>query len=217
MHNGKIKHNTTDEETTNAIPSGADNPSRRSRRRKCLCLTIILTLLALGLIILILALTVFKFKKPITTINSVVLNDFNATIDLIPLKISINISLNIKLTVKNPNKLGISYKNSSAAIRYKGRDIGNVPIPAGKIGSDDTKPMNLTVTVFADRLLTNLDVYGDIITGTFPVSTYTRIPGRVRILHLFNIHVVSTSTCNLKIDIFNRKIADQSCHYKNKV
>ncbi|GJV27756.1 late embryogenesis abundant protein, LEA-14 [Tanacetum coccineum] len=214
----KTKHDVASdhEEPINAIPTG-DHSSRSSKHGRCICLSLALTILAIGLIILILALTVFKSKKPVTTVNSVVLNDVNATVNLIPLRVSLNVSLDVTITVRNPNKVGFSYQNSSAALRYKGHDIGNVPIPAGKIGSDDSKQINLTLTIFADRLLTNIDVYGDVISGNFPVSTYTKIKGKVRILNLFNIHVVSTSTCDLKIDVLNQKIAKQSCHYKNKV
>ncbi|MFS7976451.1 putative Late embryogenesis abundant protein, LEA_2 subgroup [Helianthus anomalus] len=220
MH-AKPKHTTEEEHeatiVTAAIPA-SNHRTQTSNRRKCICIsTTLTTLLAIALLILILALTVFKTKKPITTVNSVTINDINATINLIPLKISINISLDIKISVKNPNKIGITYHNSSAALMYKGRDVGNVPIPAGKIGSGDTKQMKLTLTVFADRLLSDVDVYGDVISGNFMLSSYTRIYGKVRVLNLFNIHVSSTSTCDLKIDVLNRKIVYQRCHYKNKV
>ncbi|GKE56931.1 hypothetical protein Tco_1496116, partial [Tanacetum coccineum] len=104
----------------------------------------------------------------------------------------------------------------SAVILYKGQEIGDVPIPAGEIGSDGTKQMNLTLTVFADRLLTNMDVYGDVINGNLPVTTFTRITGRARILNLFNIRIVSVSSCDLNISISNRSVSNQTCHYTNK-
>ncbi|XP_071741408.1 uncharacterized protein [Rutidosis leptorrhynchoides] len=90
-------------------------------------------------------------------------------------------SLNISISVKNPNKADITYQESSAALRYKDHDIGNVPIPAGKIGATDTKQLNLTLTIFGDRLLTDVSVYGDAISGSFPVSTYTKIKGKIRL------------------------------------
>ncbi|KAI3759975.1 hypothetical protein L1987_50362 [Smallanthus sonchifolius] len=209
----KTKHANGDV-TVSAVPAG-DQPSRNSKRRTYICFSITLTVLAVALIILILALTIFKSKKPITTVNSVAVRDVNATVNLLPPRVSINITLDVTISVKNPNKVGMTYRKSSAALRFKGHDIGSIPIPAGKIGSGDTKQMNLTLTVFADRLLTDVDVYGDVISGNFPLSTYTKISGKIRILNLFNIHVSSISTCNLKIDILNRKIVNQSCHYKN--
>ena len=212
----KRKHDVAShhEETINAIPT-SDHSHRSPKRGRCICLSLTLAIFAIGLIILILALTVFKFKKPVTTVNSVVLNDVNATVNL-PLSVSLNVSLDITITVRNPNKVGITYQNSLAALRYKGRDIGNVPIPAGKIRSDESKQMSLTLTVFVDHLSTDIDVFGDVISGHFLVSTHTKITGKVRILNLFNIHVVSTSTCDLEIDALNQKIAKQNCHYKNK-
>ncbi|XP_023728383.1 uncharacterized protein LOC111876087 [Lactuca sativa] len=212
-----VKRKNEPQEILSAIP-GDDQRSRSHKRRRYICLSVtICVLIAVGLLILILAFTVFKSKKPVTTVDSVVLEDVNASVNLIPPMVSVNVSLDISISVKNPNKVGIKYRNSSATLRYKGKDIGDVPIPAGMIGAGDTKQMNLTVTVFVDRLATDLDIYGDVISGNLPLSTYTRISGKVRILNLFNIHVVSTSTCNLKIDILNRRIEDQNCHYKNKV
>ncbi|KAI3507272.1 hypothetical protein L1887_22181 [Cichorium endivia] len=211
------KRKSEDQETVSAIP-GDHQPSRSHKRRRCICLTVtICVLIAVGLLVMILALTYFKSKKPVTTVNSVVLKDVNASVSLIPLRVSVNVSLDISISVKNPNKLGMKYRNSSAALRYEGKDIGNVPIPAGTIGSGETKQLNLTVTVFVDRLVRDVDVYGDVISGSLPLSTYTRVSGKVRILNLFNIHVVSTSTCNLKIDILKQRITDQNCHYKNKI
>ncbi|KAK1412478.1 hypothetical protein QVD17_33762 [Tagetes erecta] len=206
-------------QTINAIPV-SEQPSGNSKRRKCIIISttlIILLLLTIALIILILSLTLFKSKKPITTVNSVVIKDINATINLIPFKVSINITLDITLFVKNPNKIGVTYRNSSAAIRFKGHEIGKVPIPGGKIGAGDTKEMKLTLTVFADRLVLDVDVYRDVIGGYFPVTTYTRISGKIRVLNLFNINVSSVSTCDLRIDVLNKKVVDQKCHYKNRL
>ncbi|KVH94934.1 uncharacterized protein LOC112517687 [Cynara cardunculus var. scolymus] len=217
MHVKKKHH----QETLSAIPAVDDaqhsHTSPAKRRRRCICFSVALTLLAVvALLILVLALTVFKSKKPVTTVNSVALIDVNASVTLLPLRVSLNISLDINISVRNPNKVSIKYRNSSAALRYKGQDVGNVPIPAGKIGSDGTKQLNLTLTIFADRLLKDLDIYRDVISGNFRVSIYSRISGTVRIVNLFNIHVVSTSTCDLNIDILKKRIVDERCDYKKK-
>ncbi|KAI3770956.1 hypothetical protein L6452_02104 [Arctium lappa] len=189
---------------------------RKRKRRRCICLSVIVLILAVALIILILALTVFKARKAVITVNSVQINDFDASVNLLPPRVSLNVSLDLDISIKNPNKVRIKYRDSSANLLYKGQVVGDVPIPAAEIGSGDTKRLNLTLTVFADRLLTNLDVYADVIRGNLQVSTYTRISGKARILNLFNVHFVSVSTCDLDINISNRRISNQICHYKNK-
>ncbi|KAI3676145.1 hypothetical protein L1987_85745 [Smallanthus sonchifolius] len=188
------------------------NQHRRRKRRRWICLSVIAVILAVALIILILALTVFKAKKPITTVNSVAIKDLHASFNLLPPRVSLNVSLDLDITIKNPNKVRVKFRNSSAVLFYKDQVIGDVPIPSREIGSDGTKQLNLTLTVFADRLLTNSDVYADLIRGNLPVSTYTRISGKARILNLFNVRIVSVSSCDLDISISSRRISNQSCH-----
>ncbi|KAC9235833.1 hypothetical protein R6Q59_027134 [Mikania micrantha] len=200
-----------------AVPV-ADDSSRKRRRRRCIiCWSSVAgVILTLALILLILGLTVFKAKKPVLTVNSVQLQDLDFSVNPIPIRVSLNISLALDITIKNPNKVGVNYRNSSAVIQYRGKDVGNVPIPAGRIGSDDTSRLHLTLTVFADRLVSDSEIYQDILSGNLPLSTYTRIKARVRVLFV-HIHVTSTSTCDVNIDIQGRKIANQTCHYKNKI
>ncbi|XP_076955875.1 uncharacterized protein LOC143630859 [Bidens hawaiensis] len=197
-----------------------DKYNRKRKRRRCICLSVtaamVLIIVALALTILILALTVFKPKNPITTINSVMVKDLDASVSLLPPRVSLNVSLDLTITIKNPNMAHVKFRNSSAALLYKGQVVGDVPIPSDEIGSDGTKQLNLTLTVFADRLLTNVDVYGDIIRGNLPVSTYTKISGKARVLNLFNIRIVSVSSCDLDISISNRRVSNQTCHYRNK-
>lgn len=193
-------------------------PRSSKRRSICICIastiTIIIILIA---IIIILAFTVYKAKRPVITVSSVSLQDFDFDIAL-PLKIHLNLTLDVDLTIKNPNKVAFRYSNTSALLKFEDQVIGDVPLPAGKIKASGFTPMNLTLTVMADRLLGDSDVYSDVFrSGTLPVTTYTRIKGSVRILHLFDIHVVSYSYCDIKISIQSRSIQDQNCQYKTKL
>lgn len=192
---------------------------RRRRFMKNICLGLIAVILVVVLILLILALTVFKAKRPVPTVNSLSLDHLDFDLDIPRLQVHLNITLRVHLSIKNPNKVGFSYTNSSALLKYKADQvIGQVPIPAGKIKSDGTTPMNLTLTVMADRLLSDSNVYSDVISGTLPLTTYTRIKGKVRILKLFTIHLVSYSTCDLTINVRGGgSLANQNCRYKTKL
>ncbi|KAL1816927.1 hypothetical protein DCAR_0521339 [Daucus carota subsp. sativus] len=200
-----------------AVPRSSKRKTSK-RRPICICIaTTLAILILLILIITILALTVYKAKRPVITVSSVSLNDFDFDVDL-PLKIHLNLSLDVDLTVKNPNKVAFRYTNTSALLKFEDNVIGEVPLPAGKIKASGFTPLNLTLTVMADRLLSDSDVYSDVFkSGTLPVSTTTRIKGRVRILHLFDIHVVSYSYCDINIGILSRSIQNQTCQYKTKL
>lgn len=172
-------------------------------------------ILVVGIVILVLGLTVFKAKRPVTSVNSVSLRDFDLSLDVLALRVRLNVSLDVNVAVKNPNKVGFQFTNSSALLKYRGQVVGEVPIPAGKIGAQQTLSMNITLALMADRLLSNSNLYSDVASGTVPLSTFTRISGHVRIL--FKIHVVSYTTCDLYVDVINRRIANQTCHYRTKL
>ncbi|KAI5662892.1 hypothetical protein M9H77_22215 [Catharanthus roseus] len=204
--------NTTKFEDKSTHPNP---PKRRRRRRKTICLLVTALLLLLGLILLILALTVFKAKRPVTSVNSVSLRDFDLSFDSARFRVLINVTLDASLQVTNPNRVGFRYTQSSALLKYRGDVVGEVPIPAGKIGARQTRDMNITLTIMADRLLSNSNLYSDAVSGTLPFSTYTRISGHVRIL--FKIHVVSYTNCDFAVDVMRSSLANQTCHYKTKL
>lgn len=202
------------EENKTMMAQNVRKPDKK-RRRRIICLVVISVILALALISTILGLTVFKAKRPVTTVNSVAVSDFDFSFDIARLRVHLNVTVDTSVAVKNPNRVGFKYKNSTALLKYRGDMVGEIPIPAGKIGSRDSMVMNLTLTLMADRVLANSNLYSDMMSGTLPLQIYTRIAGKVRIL--FNIHVVSYTTCDLEISISSRNVTKQQCHYKTKL
>lgn len=184
-----------------------------NRKRICLCVTAVT--LALGLLLLILGLTVFKAKHPTITVNSVALEDLDFAIDITLLRVLLNVTLDVSVSVKNPNRVGFKYHDSTAILRHRGNDVGSVPVPAGRIGSDTRKTMNLTLTLMADRLMADRSLYSDVLSGTVPFETYIRISGKVRLI--VSIHVVSEATCDFDINLLNRTLSNMNCHYKTKL
>ncbi|KAL8462428.1 hypothetical protein ACS0TY_032636 [Phlomoides rotata] len=186
------------------------------KRPLCLCLGVaVAVIIGVGLLLLILALTVFKPKRPITTVNDISLADLDFSVDIAKLRVFFNVSLDAAVTVKNPNRVGFQYSDSIAFLRYRGNDVGQVPIPAGEIGARDTRNLNLTLTVMADRLLSDSNFYSDVISGVVYLQTLIRLPGKVRVL--FSVHVVSVATCDLEIHLSTRSLVNQTCHYKTKL
>ncbi|KAJ4704181.1 Late embryogenesis abundant protein [Melia azedarach] len=188
----------------------------RSHRKRNICIGVTLTIVGIVLLIVILALTVFKARRPVMNINSVSLEDLDVSLDMARMRVNLNVTLDVSLSIRNPNKVGFKYKNSSAFINYRGDVVGDVPIPAGRISADKTSGMNLTVTLLADRLLGNSQLFPDVMGGSLPLSTKAKISGKVNILGI-KIKVTSTSTCAVTVFISNRTISDQSCKYKTQL
>ncbi|PPD91281.1 hypothetical protein GOBAR_DD11771 [Gossypium barbadense] len=132
-------------------------------------------------------------------------------------RVLLNATLDVDLSIKNPNKVGFKYRDSNAQLNYRGQQIGEAPIPAGKISADQTVPMNLTLTVMADRLIYNSRFFSDVTTGgVLPLYAVTRISGKVNVMNLFKIQVESSTTCDFTVFLSNSSVGDQNCKYKTK-
>ncbi|KDP21825.1 hypothetical protein JCGZ_00612 [Jatropha curcas] len=207
---------TTKKESKDAEAQAA-HPKRKHRRRNiCLAVTAAI-ILAIVLVVVILAFTVFKAKEPSTTVDSISLQNLRISPDIARMNVDLNITLDVDLTVTNPNKVGFKYKNGSAFLNYRGELVGEVPIPAGKMSSDSTRPMNLTVTVMADRLLSNPQLIPDVASGVLTFSSLIKLSGKVAIFKIFKVSVDTTTTCDITIFVSNSTLGDQNCKYKAKL
>lgn len=190
---------------------------RRKKRRIICCGSTVALLLLLVIVFVILAFTVFKARDPKVTVNSVALDHFEFKFDASQLKLDLNVSLDLNLSIKNPNKASFKFGNSTTELLYHGTNIGEAKVPADKIGSDSTLTMNVTVTVLADRLLSNGNAVSDALSGSFPLSTWTRIAGRVNFLNIYKHHAVSYSSCNMTIAVPAGTLTSQNCTHSIKL
>ncbi|KAK8572773.1 hypothetical protein V6N13_048348 [Hibiscus sabdariffa] len=196
--------------------SDAARVLRNRRKWRTISFTLIGVLVFIIILILILAFTVFKAKRPVTTIDDVSLRDLKFSVNLARLQVLLNATVDVDLSITNPNKVGFKFKDSNAELNYRGEQVGEVPIPAGKISADQTVPMNVTLTLMADRLISDAKFFSDVMSGELPLSTRTEIPGKVNVMNLFRIRVVSTSSCDFTVFLFNSSVGDQSCKYKTQ-
>ncbi|KAL3851169.1 hypothetical protein ACJIZ3_013051 [Penstemon smallii] len=188
---------------------------KRRRLIVSLSVTAAAVTVSLGLLFLILGLTVFKPTDPITTVDSISLADLDFSVDVFKLRVYLNVSLVTNVTVMNPNRVGFKYSNSNAYLRYRGNDVGEVSIPAGKIGGRSTRNLSIGLALMADRLISDSDFYSDVISGRLEFQTQIRLSGKVRLL--FDIHVVAYATCDLEIHLISRTLVNQICVYKTKI
>lgn len=184
-------------------------PFHRRRPWVCCCGVALCLILIIVIIIIILAFTVFKAKDAEITLNNIELQDFQ--VNLLPP--SVNVTLSVVASVHNPNRASIKYTNSSAMVYYYDDEVAVVPIPAGVIGSRTTVKISTTLVVFADQLVTNSHLVGDILGGSLPFVVRTKLSGRVKVLFIRH-HVDIASQCSISISVVNRNISSQECQNK---
>ncbi|ERM99566.1 uncharacterized protein LOC18427601 [Amborella trichopoda] len=190
-------------------PSSQQSP----RRTRLLCsFFICLSLLILTILILvILGFTVFKPKKITTTVNSIKLADVNLSTG------GVNVSIDVSLTLNNPNKVSFKHGNITTELKHRDVFLGEAIVPAGEIVSGKTQEITVTLTIFAQSLVTDTYIPSDLLNGTLPLSTITTVSGRVVVVKLFKHHLVSKVLCDIWIGIKDRKVENSNCNYKNKL
>ncbi|CAJ1813658.1 unnamed protein product [Sphenostylis stenocarpa] len=189
-----------------------------SKGGKITCLVVTLCAVILVLLLLVLlAFTVLKPHQPISTVDSIQIEDMNLSMDIFEMSIDVNVTLEVDVSIYNRNKFGFEYHNSSAQLFYKEELIGEGPIPNGEILAEETKGMNLTLTIMADRLVSNSEIKNDVASGSIPLNTIVRMFGTVKVLGFIKFDVASTSSCDFNLDISSRKVVNNNCISKTKV
>lgn len=187
-------------------------------RRRIACLIITLgVVIALVLLIVILALTVFKPKNPITSVDSINFRDMDMDYNIFALSVDTNVTLAVDVTVKNPNNFGFKYSDTTALLNYRGQLVGEAPVPSQEIHPGETKAMNLTLNVMANRLMSNPQLYNDLSTGALPLNTFFSVSAEVKILGFIKVHVDASTTCDFKINLTNETLWDKRCQSKTKL
>ncbi|KAJ4962275.1 hypothetical protein NE237_022214 [Protea cynaroides] len=192
----------------------APNPKKRNSLLVMWLLVFFGTLLFVFLLLMILGLTIFKGKEPTITVDSVTVKNLQYSLEPPPkIKAYLNATLLLDMSVYNPNKASFKYGNSSANIDYNGELVGEAMIPAGDIPSDGTVEIITTVTIMADRLLSDSNFYSDMVYGSIPFSVYTRISGKVKIL-IFKKHIDTHTSCYIALNIRTGNVTDTQCSSK---
>ncbi|KAG1338907.1 putative Late embryogenesis abundant protein [Cocos nucifera] len=191
--------------------------SHRRHRWRCCVLISAAVLLFVALLLLVLGLTVFRPRHAVTTINSVHLAGLRAGLDVPNLGVDLNVTLDLDITASNPNHASFRYGNGSADLYYRGNLVGEAAIPPGEVAAGGSVRTEVLLTVMAGRLIGKSAVYADVISGSLPFTTTTEIPGRVTVFGVFKHHMVTSSTCDIVVNVRNRSVENTDCKYKTKL
>ncbi|XP_061349924.1 late embryogenesis abundant protein At1g64065 [Gastrolobium bilobum] len=187
---------------------------RRKFIKRCACPLAFLLLLAIVIIALIF--TVFRIKDPIIKMNGVKVTKLELVNSITP-KPGVNMSLIADISVKNPNVASFRYSNTTTTLYYHGIMVGEARGPPGRAKARRTIRMNVTVDVITDRIMSSPDLTTELGSGLLTMNSFSRVPGRVKILNLFKKHIVVKMNCTTTFNISTRAIEEQNCKRKVKL
>ncbi|XP_027907504.1 late embryogenesis abundant protein At1g64065 [Vigna unguiculata] len=182
--------------------------------KRCACPLIFLLLLAIVIIVLIF--TVFRVKDPVITMNGVTITKLELS-NTMALRTRSNMSLVADVSVKNPNVASFRYSNTTTSLFYHGVMVGEARGPPGRAKARRTMRMNVTIDVITDRVVSTPGFTMDLGSGLMTMSSFSRVPGQVKILNLIKRHVVVKMNCSTTFNISSQAILEQRCIRKVKL
>ncbi|XP_059298277.1 uncharacterized protein LOC132050977 [Lycium ferocissimum] len=192
--------------------------AKRHKRKRKICMLVLCTYMVLTITYTILNFTVFRPKRPTITLVSTTLQDLAVSVDAARLKVFLNITIAGSLSIKNSNRVSFEYEDINPYIEYGGERVGDVHVPAGKVGSRTTSTLNFTMVFLADGLSLSPNLYSDVVEkGMMKFIVYVKLKGKVKLNVLFKVKVKVSSKCDLTLDIRTASVAEQSCHSKTKL
>ncbi|XP_062090551.1 uncharacterized protein LOC133796878 [Humulus lupulus] len=215
-------------EQARPLAPAADRPSsddddvaahlKKTRRRKLIkcCCFITAVLLILAVVIIILIFTVFRIKDPVIKMNKITVTRLDLVNNTTP-KAGSNMSLTADVSVKNPNVASFKYSNTTTTLYYHGMVVGEARGPPGRARPRRTMRMNITVDIIMGRIMSSPNLVADVGSGLLAMSSYSRIPGRVKMLNIIKRHVVVMMNCTMTVNISGQTIQEQKCKRKVKL
>ncbi|CAK7348807.1 unnamed protein product [Dovyalis caffra] len=183
----------------------------KKRSRKCVqcCVFVTSIFVILVIAIIVLRFTVFRVKDPIIKMNGVTVTQLELTNGTIP-KPGVNMSLIADVSVKNPNVASFKYENTTTTLYYHGQMVGEARNGPGHARAGRTVRMNVTVDIIPDRIMSSPDLNADLSSGLLSLTTYTRVPGRMKIV-IVERNIVVKMNCSMMLNITNQQIQTQKC------
>lgn len=189
---------------------------KKPRNRKCLkcCGCIIALFLIIAIVIVILIFTVFRVKDPVIRLNNFTVTHLELMNNSNIPKPGTNISVIADVSVKNPNIASFKYSNTTTTLFYYGTLAGEARGPPGKAKARRTTRMNVSVDMITDRLMSNPNLSVEVGSGVLSLTSYSRVPGRIKILKIIRRHVTVKMNCSVTFNISSLAIQSTKCKRK---
>lgn len=195
--------------------AGLPTEIKPHRHRKyimcCGCITALILIIAV--VVCVLIFTVFGRRWPDIRVNSVKIEGFDRVnwTDIGP---NTNLSIIADVSIKNPNIASFKFNNASTMLYYDGNVIGAAKTPRATAKAGRTLRLNVTTDVMIAKIMNVSRLQGDYLAGILPISSYTRISGRVKILNMIKKGAIVRTNCTILINVTSYAIKLQDCKRK---
>ncbi|XP_057489714.1 late embryogenesis abundant protein At1g64065-like [Actinidia eriantha] len=181
---------------------------RRQKQKKWALYIIAFVIFQTGIIVLF-TFTVMKFRTPKFRVRPS--SSFD-TFDIQPATPSFNMRLNAQLGVRNTNFGPFKYGNTTITFYYKGTEVGSATVRKSKVNFRSTKKVNVPVDlVMPATLASNSDLASDLSYGILPLTSQSKLSGKVEIMFIFKKKKTASMNCTMEVNISTKELQNIKC------
>ncbi|KAI8540419.1 hypothetical protein RHMOL_Rhmol09G0262500 [Rhododendron molle] len=179
---------------------------RRQKHQKWLLYGVAFVVFQTG-IILLFSTTVIKVRNPKFRVRSAT---FDAS-DIPTTNTSFNLKTNVALGIKNTNFGPYKYDYSTMYFYYGEAEVGSVVIPKSKAQFRRTKKFTVTLDLASTNLVGNTQLANDLSTGIVPLSSRSKLTGKVELMLIFKKQKAVDMICTMEVNTATQSLQNISC------
>ncbi|XP_058181456.1 late embryogenesis abundant protein At1g64065-like [Rhododendron vialii] len=183
-----------------------DKELRRQKHKKWLLYAVAFIIFQSAIIALF-TLTIMKVRNPKFRVRSASFD----TIEIPTANTSFNFNSNVQLGIKNTNFGPYKYDNSTITFYYGDTEVGSATISKSKAQFRRTKKFNVAVSLASTNLAANSQLATDIGSGIVPLSSQSKLTGKVELMLIFKKKKSVNMNCTMEINISARSLQNIVC------
>ncbi|XP_059627412.1 late embryogenesis abundant protein At1g64065-like [Cornus florida] len=187
------------------VDEEAQSKELKRQKRKKLILYIAAFVVFQTIVIVIFSLTVMKVKTPKFRVRAASFETFSVSAS------SFDMRMNARLGVKNTNFGPYKFDNSTITFFYRGAEVGNAFVPKATAKFLSTKRFNVTINLSSTNLLTNSELGSDFNSGILPLSSTSRLTGKVELMLVMKKKKAVNMNCTMEVSIATHQLQNLKC------
>ncbi|KAB2598706.1 hypothetical protein D8674_001626 [Pyrus ussuriensis x Pyrus communis] len=180
---------------------------KRNKRMRCLLYVVVFAVFQV-VVITVFALTVMKIKTPKYRVRSASLSEFEVGSVTSP---SFNLVMDVQFGVKNTNFGHFKYEDGIVEFDYRGTKIGQTDVYEARARARSTKKVDASLYLSSNELKGNSQLASDISSGIIPVTSTSRLEGKIHLMKVIKKKRSAQMNCTMEIVLATQSVQNIVC------
>lgn len=181
---------------------------RHKKHMRCLLYVAVFAVFQV-VVITVFALTVMKIKSPKFRLRTASITGFQVGTASSP---SFNLEMDAHFGVKNKNFGRFNYEDGIVMFLYRGVIIGQTNVEEARVRARSTRKVDVTsVDLTSNGLPANSQLGSDISSGIIPITTSSKLDGKIRLMKVIKKKKSAQMNCSMEIVLATKSVQNIVC------